>query len=329
MTEQRNQLIDLLRVFSAFIIAVYHFTLHHSATETLFPAYEANQLFFRILASSVLTFFVISALVIPLQLIKNDYRLSHYPAFLLKRFLRVYLPFTVAILLIILVDLAFQVKNHQALTVDFRQLFANLTLSCEFVHRPWYSTIFWTLSIEIQFYLFIGLLFPLIKKYELKAVAVIFILGESVHFLFNDSRFLWYYTPYFTIGFGLYLWYLEKLTNLHLIFFMLVTGGFILLINEQLTIWTAVLIPALFLALKTSRIPFYRAGKFTFSFYLIHGLIGGHFIYFTRSWGNETSVAITRIALAIITAAIASWVFYHLVEKQSMKWMRFIRYRKN
>jgi len=329
MTEQRNQLIDLLRVFSAFIIAVYHFTLHHSTTEALFPDYEANQLFFRILASSVLTFFVISALVIPLQLIKSDYRLSHYPTFLKKRLLRVYLPFTAALLLIILVDLAFQLKNHQTLTVDFKQLLANLTLSCEFVHLPWYSTIFWTLSIEMQFYFFIGIVFPLIKKYELKAVIALFVIGESVQFLFDDSRFLWYYTPYFTIGFGLYLWYLKKLTNLQLILFMLAVGGFILLINEQLTIWTAILIPALFLLLKNTAIPFYRAGKYTFSFYLIHGLVGGHFIYFTRSWGNEFPIAFARIVLAIVAASLASWVFYQLVEKQSMKWIRYIRYRKN
>lgn len=329
MSQQRNALIDLFRVLPAIAVGSYHFLLFSSEKESLFPALHEDQSFFWWFKTPVLLFFVLTAIVIPLHLEENRYQLSGYPTFFAKRLIRVHYPFVVLLILTVLTEVFFRLYNGQSVSIDWQRFISNITLTAEFTHIPWYNTIFWTLAIEMQFYLLIGLLFPLIAKFEWKSIVVLLIVGETLHYFINDSRFIWYYTPYLCLGLVFYLQLTEKISKGILYGLLVIMTALTACLHETATIWVMVVFPLLFLTLKHISPIWSKLSHFTYSFYLVHGLVGGHFIYFTSSWGNTLPMGIVRFILAFLIASAASWCFYHLIEKPSVKWMRTIRYRKN
>lgn len=325
---KRFQNLDLLRVIAALTIALYHFLLHKTPDYALFPQFKPDQPAFRIMADAVLIFFAVSAIVLPAHLLNNNYQLAAFPKFLGKRLLRIYLPFLAAVCAILLVDFAFHLKNHEPFHLDGKQLISNLTFSCEFTGIPWYNSVFWTLAIELQFYVFIGLVFPLIRKYGFTAVTAFFILGECATYFWEDTRLLYYYTPYFTIGFLLYLWLQKELSLIHTIISIGMVGIAIFGINEPITLWTIIVIPAIVIGIRKLPVWCSFGGKYSYSFYLIHGLIGGHILYFTRHWNNAPAIILLKIVVALIASAIVAWIFYRFIEQPSLKWGRSIRYNK-
>ncbi|MBI3239332.1 MAG: acyltransferase [Flavobacteriia bacterium] len=213
MSQQRNGFIDLFRVTAAFIVCSYHFLLFSSPKETLFPSLNEHQLYFEWCQPAVLLFFIITSIVIPIHLHENQYKLSGYPVFVTKRLIRVHYPFVVLMVLTVLTEMFFLWKNGQSISINWHQFVGNITLTAEFTHVPWYNTIFWTLAIEMQFYLLIGLIFPLIKRFEWKSIVVFLIVGETLRYFIQDSRFVWYYTPYLSLGFVFYLQLIDKLSK--------------------------------------------------------------------------------------------------------------------
>ncbi len=107
---------------------------------------------------------MISGFVIPLALHRSDYRFGNIGEFLLKRWKRLYPAFVAALFLAVgLWVLAGFVPGFQGarFKADYFQFLSNLTLTSEFAGHDWYVPVFWTLSIECQYYFLIGLSFPL------------------------------------------------------------------------------------------------------------------------------------------------------------------------
>jgi peptidoglycan/LPS O-acetylase OafA/YrhL len=329
MTQQRNALIDFFRVAAALAVGSYHFLLFESPKEMLFPSLNADQPFFEWFKTPVLFFFVLTAVVIPIHLRENRFQLSGYPVFMAKRLIRVHYPFMVLLVLTVLTHVFFLWQNDHPISIDWRQFTGNITLTAEFTHVPWYNSIFWTLAIEMQFYVLIGLVFPLIQRFEWKSVLGLLIAGEVLHYFINDSRFVWYYTPYLCLGLLFYLRLIGNISQQIFYGFLVVLLGLTACFHELLTVWVIVAFPLIMLTVKQISVIWSNLSRFTYSFYLVHGLVGGHFLYFTHSWGTDLPIAILRFILAFIVAGIASWGFYYLVEKPSVKWMRLVRYRKN
>ena len=329
MTPHRNILFDLIRVVAAIAIATYHFLLFESPKEKLFPALTSDQPFFDWLKTSVLFFFILTAIVIPMHLANNRYTLRDYPVFFVKRLMRIHYPFLIVVGLTVATSIFFLFKNNLPISFDLPQLIGNITLTAEFMHVPWYNTIFWTLAIEMQFYILIGFIFPFLQRFEWKALIVLFISGELLHFFINDSRLVWFYTPYFCLGLVFYLYIGKKITKPFLLGVIIACICSTAFFHEFISLWVIVVFSAFMLLVKHLSSIWSYFAQLTYSFYLIHGLIGGHFLYFTHAWGNTFPMAIVRFILALGSSVVAAWIFYHLVEKRSIKWMLLVRYRKN
>lgn len=329
MTSERIGLLDGLRAFVAFFIALYHFLLYSSNGHALFPALSENQLAFKLIRDLVIVFFILSALVLPIHLDRCNYNMRLFFRFLIKRLTRIYLPFLIVVGCTIAVDMAFRLKNGLSLSLDLRQFISNITLSCEFTGEKWYNPIFWTLAIEIQFYLLIGLLFPLIRRYKTIAVALVCIAGCALMAVAYDFKYLYNYTHYFTAGFLLFFWQKQWLSTVHCL--LLIASMMLIMgltgIGDALWIVGATTLVILFVK-QTPRF-LARIGHLSFSFYLIHGLTGGHVLYFTDSWGNAFPIALLRILLAMVIAGIAAWIFYKLIERPSLQLSQKIRYKNN
>jgi len=329
MTLHRNILFDLFRVLAASAVAVYHFLLFESPKEKLFPFLVSEHPFFNWLKTVVLFFFILTAIVIPLHLANNRYTPRAYPVFFVKRLIRIHYPFLIVVGLTILSSIFFLLKNNLPISLDWKQLIGNITLTAEFMPVPWYNSIFWTLAIEMQFYILIGFIFPFLQRFEWKALIVLFVSGELLHYFFNDSRLVWFYTPYFCLGLVFYLYIGKKITQSFLLGAIIAFIGTTACMHEFVSLWVIVVFSFFMLLVKHLSSIWSYCAQFTYSFYLIHGLVGGHFLYFTHAWGNTLPIAILRFSLAFGSSVAAAWLFYHLVEKQSKKWMLLVRYRKN
>jgi len=329
MSAARFQSVDALRAVAALLVVMYHFLLFSADGIALFDGLQESQLLFEVLKTVVLTFFILTAMVIPIHFDQNAYTLRNYPVFLLKRLIRVHIPFLAVVFLIVLTEQGFLLYQSKPLTVDYFKVFANLTLTAEFFHVRWYNTIFWTLAIELQFYLVIGLVFPWIKKHGLTGTGVFFLCGELLHYCWYDSRFVWYYTPFFTLGLLLYQRIAGRAGAVVIVAGTAILTGCIYLLHDPFEAPVVIITLLLFLLVKNTPRFLSAAGKYTYSLYLVHGLFGSTFLYFTRFWENSTTVSILRLCCALLLAFAGSWIFYTVVEKRSVRLTHRIKYGKS
>jgi len=128
----------------------------------------------RILKSSgtygylgVQVFFVISGFIIPYALARANYRLRDYCTFVFKRMLRLDPPYLVVIALIIPLGYLSAMTpgfNGPPYHVSLSQVMLHFAYLNAFFKGNWLNPVFWTLAIEFQYYLMVGLLFPLISS---------------------------------------------------------------------------------------------------------------------------------------------------------------------
>ncbi|RZK24251.1 MAG: acyltransferase, partial [Flavobacterium sp.] len=123
----------------------------------------------------VTIFFVISGFILPYSLYKKQYQIKDFFNFILKRSVRVDPPYWCCILLLfILTPLPFSDFN-------FRGILFHITYLVPFIKSAhWYSDIFWTLSIEFQFYILLGLLYPVFMKLPYYVSILIIVLVSAL-----------------------------------------------------------------------------------------------------------------------------------------------------
>jgi peptidoglycan/LPS O-acetylase OafA/YrhL len=167
ISTQRLAFADLLRGLAALTVALGHFTvLFLNAPDVVakitvaepiskigFPdALAKAYSFFDLASVGVAVFFLISGFVIPLSFEGASAR-----AFLLKRFLRIFPTYWVALatgVASVFVSAAFWSKQVSYTWVDY---FANVFLVADFFGRFDIPSVMWTLQIELKFYLLVPL----------------------------------------------------------------------------------------------------------------------------------------------------------------------------
>lgn len=277
----------------------------------------------------VCVFFLISGYVLFLHLERNNYQLKNYGQFLLKRVIRLQIPLLACILLILSINTTFQLYNNVPVNFSWSQFLANISLTANFVDEEWYNPIFWTLAIELQFYVFIGLTFLFIRKFPFPWLIGLGAIAFILNYNFHTQGTLVEFTSYFTIGIGLYLFHQKRLTLIHIL--ILCTIGITDFQMNQAPVYyvsSVVFIPIILFVNTRSKILEF-AGEISFSFYLIHGVIGGNFLYFTARHASQMWQKMILLLIALIISYAASYVFYLSVEKTSTRLVKRISYKKN
>ncbi len=130
-------------------------------------------------------FFVISGFVIPLSLYKGRYKIGDYFRFLYKRFLRLQLPYVAGLVFTLLL----MYFSYRLRSLPFPESPVSILKSIFYLHVPADNPVFWTLVVEVQYYFFIGLLFPFLIKFT-KAASLIILFLAILTFcilLFNQT----------------------------------------------------------------------------------------------------------------------------------------------
>ena len=274
-------------------------------------------------------FFVISGFVIPWALDRAKYSLHEYPRFLVKRIVRLDPPYLLSVLAYIILAAYFAHATHTKFPYTAVQMLLHLGYLNVFFGYLWVNPVYWTLAIEIQYYVLVGLAFPLIKKplwCWLFIAPVVLELG----ILMPSLKFIFRFAPYFLMGIAAFH---HRRGSISKAWFLLIVPvlGYLGGTGPLSLAWvtgTVCVIACMAIAFvdRPPPKPLLALGSISYSLYLMHGPVGytvASIIVRRLPWVP----AWIEMIVAIIASVVAAWVLYRFVELPSQRLSSRIRYR--
>jgi peptidoglycan/LPS O-acetylase OafA/YrhL len=324
MNENLN-VIDSLRGIAALSVCIFHFVLGHGNYLNEFPLLMYFSSYGWL---GVEMFFVISGFVIPYSMSRYDYNLNKLFFFLKKRIIRIEPPYIVSILIsVLLLGISKIFLNNHSFNFDFIQIILHLGYLNPFFGYDWIVEYYWTLGVEFQFYIFMGLVFPFFFRNKTTFFLTLILISLFPLLKDNFKTFLSYSTL-FCFGFVIYAYKLKLLT----FFETIITTFFICIIClyifkfEQTIIGLITTLLILFTPNFSNKTLQYL-GKISFSLYLTHDIIGGRLInLFIKSHYNEYPLLI--FLSGIFFAILFATLFYLIFERSSINLAKRIKLNK-
>lgn len=336
--------LDALRGLAALLVCWFHLTAFN------FPTPPGD--FYKLLRSSaqygwvgVEIFFVISGLVIPYALLRAGYRVRDYPQFIIKRLVRLDPPYLASIGLIIAVF--YWHARHtgtpfliEGAPVTWGRVLLHLGYLNVFFESSWLNPVFWTLAVEFQYYLIVGLIFPVLaspsRKLRLTALACL----SLPCLLFADppppgglpgGGFILKFTCLFLMG-AVTFQYMAGIIGRaeYLTLLLLFICGSVLTVGPVAALGGAGAAAGAVLYRRGGRAGDFF-GRVSYSLYLLHWLVGPVVLSLVASKLIDTS-ADSGKALALLcslAACVASaWLLYATVERPAQRLSSRIKYRR-
>jgi peptidoglycan/LPS O-acetylase OafA/YrhL len=323
----RVESLDFLRGIAACAVMLFHYTAATSISLS-----EDNPL--RMIGVyghfGVEVFFILSGFIIPYSLYRSSYKVNLIDKFLLKRMIRIEIPFLAIIgveVFLIYVSSLTPWKNGVSDRLDVYNIALHAGYLNGVLGKPWLIPVFWTLAIEFQFYLLIALLFPLfIQARFIIRVSAISGLG-FLSFALPQSYLFFSYGLFFLMG--IVAFQLKTGIIKYGEFFLLVLGIlFFLYIQRELlslVIVTFTLIVILFFKRNWRLSTFF--GMISYSLYLIHVPFGGRLLMLTQIYIYTEWVKTVLIVVYLVATIFVAWAFYLIVEKPSLGLSKSILYK--
>ena len=312
----------LLRGIAVLAVCFCHFGKPVS-TGTVFPE------FFKLLGEygkyGVHIFFVISGFVIPFSLDKAKYTIKDYFLFLYKRLLRLHPPYIAGLVFTLIIAAASYHSRHLPNPETPMTIFKSLF----YMHAPYDNPVFWTLKIEAEYYIFVGIFFALLTKFP-KPALIIGIPALALLSLTPITEYigLFSFITFFLIGTVGYLIYV-KAGNIiveYLVLLALVTFSFFHFELPASIVSSLTVLCILYFKRPVSSVLEFP-GEISYSIYLIHFPLGVKLInLLQRHVGLSYYWVIFFVALVV--CFIFAYVFWQFIEKPSAKLSNGVRYGK-
>lgn len=325
---ERIGTVDALRGIAALAVCVFHMTA--TTDPSFLPPGDALRAAGMFGQYGVEAFFVISGFVIPWSLSKRSYRVASYGRFVARRVVRLDPTYLIVIALTLLLNYASsQAPGYrgEAFRLDGVQVLLHLGYVNTFFGYPWLNSVFWSLAIEFQYYLFVGLAFPLLAAGSRYVRWATLGLLAGTPLLVPDRRFLFLYMPLFVAG----------ILTFHLHAALVGRRAFLAgLAATTVLAWVALGGGAAFVAAATALcIPFVKLsgrglaffGTVSYSLYLVHTLVGSRVINLSLRCDVPPAGKIGIVMIAIAASVGAAWLLWRFVEKPSQAWSTAIRYK--
>ena len=322
MTEGRSATVDALRGFASFAVCWYHLTdsfarggfLQRSGTIGWF---------------GVEIFFVISGFVIPWALSRSDYHLADFRVFVWKRVVRLDPPYLVSILLILAIGFSMAIRNGIAYSVSIPRLVAHLAYANVIFDLRWLNPVYWTLAVEFQYYLLIGLAYPWLNRVSFGSVLATALIVLLVALALPHPRYVFHHLPLFYMGVIAFYLRSGRLSAskavLLLVCFAVVSLGIVGHWQTYVGLATTLLI----MFANVSWRPLLYLGTISYSLYLLHYPVSNLSLAVTRKVLPPTeSSRVVGLFLALLTCIVAAHLFHRFVEHPAQRWSRGIANRK-
>jgi peptidoglycan/LPS O-acetylase OafA/YrhL len=319
---QRIGVINALRAFAAIFVAWGHFVTGQGKYLSLSGKYGYL---------GVHIFFVISGFVIPWSLYRSRYALRDYPRFLLKRNVRLYPPYLASIAVTVLATnfIMAPLLHLPRLTVTAQSLLLHFAYLNDVARVPWISVVYWTLAIEFQWYLLVGLMFPLLVTRN-RLVRLAGLAGMMLtYFAVGNDRLIFHSIPIFLVGVFVFQYRvglidLRPMVGLIAVMVLAMIGpiGWIV---AGVSVTTGMLI-----AFSTFHSPAAdRVGDVSYSLYLLHLPVGVTLIGCLSRWlPYSGSYMIVLDVVGLAACGLVAWIMYQLIEKPSQEMSSAIRFKR-
>ncbi len=275
-------------------------------------------------------FFVISGIVIPLSMIKSEYKLQYWGKFLLKRFARLEPPYIAGILIAIAY---FQIRkfipgtSSEDMMITYKELLLHLGYMVPFVEGArWAVPSLWTLSIEFQYYLLLSLIFPFALRYTparwmLYTLFLLFPLILPNHALFPS------HAPLFLLGIVYALWYTKSISGVECcIIIVLALTASLIFMPVSFSIVAALTLAVVHFATDYNNRWLAFLGMISYSLYLLHQSTGSAVINFLSHRFREDYQKPIVILIGYAVSIACSFIIYKLIELPSLRLSKSIRY---
>lgn len=322
-SRHRNNVVDAFRGIAILAVMAYHYTIRWP---DLYGYSHAYPQFLHVGKYGVHLFFVISGLVITMTVLRSANPIE----FAARRFARLYPAFLVcAVATFVLMQWGPEVFRRSWL--DF---LASLTMDARALGHNYVDGAYWSLAVEVKFYLFVALARWLLKDLFwlgllVLAVASLLPLGQGWNYIAISS---WW--PYFLLGMAGWFFVSEKRITASaclfvaslVLYFLNRPGG----LPVDMFIWGLAILMLLLLWWSPEWNPWpirilARVGLISYSLYLIHQYLGVALLAKLTSFGLP---GVAAMVLAAATMMSLAYLSFRLVEqpgnKLVMHWYRLL-----
>jgi len=193
---------------------------------------------------------------------------------------------------------------------------------------PWFQMTYWSLAVEFQYYLFVGLVFPLLAQKGLAGSLLMYLLFAIASLsLGHNHELLPHHLPLFLMGITVFRFKCSISNRWELALGMIFTAALAVVVEGSLEAMVGLASCGAILFVNASSRLLNFLGNISYSLYLMHVFVGqtvfGLAMKFPGSIGwMKWVVPWFALALAILVA----YSLYRLVEQPSKRWSAALRY---
>jgi len=316
MSNSRTYLysVQWLRGLAAIAVMLFHFS------EGYLPAASWAQQLFAFGGLGVPVFFMLSGFILPYSLDQKGYRLQDFGHYFKRRLYRLepayLLSVATALALAALAAYFFPPSNF---VWSWSRLFLHLGYLIPFVEgQTWLNPVYWTLAVEFQFYLFLGLTYPWLKDpLSPKAWPILGLLFLGP-WLYGSPVFFPFHAPLFLLGLLYYYWRKAAVPKAILLFLM---GSVVLFLGFRRPDMPWILLGA-FLLLEAPNRPSALAdflGHASYPLYLFHNIIGASVILHLLAPRFDGSWRLLLVLGTALFCLLFSYAVYYFMERPILK----------
>ncbi|MEK6749921.1 MAG: acyltransferase [Pseudomonadota bacterium] len=204
--DQRLYELDFIRFTAALMVVFFHYTFRAFITgDYTAVRYDALSVISKYGYLGVNLFFIISGFVIVMTALDRDWR-----QFLVSRLVRLYPAYWAAIIATTVAILSF---GDAHFSISLKKFLVNFTMFQEWVGVDSIDGVYWTLMIEMKFYLMVLVVIFAKKMDRLPKLLLGWLLISALYLLFPhtkfgyilDAIFIARWSPYFIAGVALFL----------------------------------------------------------------------------------------------------------------------------
>lgn len=282
----------------------------------------------------VTIFFVISGFILPYAMHRAGYVISDYGRFWLRRIIRLEPPYLISVALCIALGGMFAALGGQPFHTSSLQVGLHLGYLNPFFHLRFLNPNYWTLVLEFQYYIIIGLLFPLVAhrsaavRFAGIALPVILALAAPIDHYALNSRFITGSICFFLIGIVVFQYRAGLISHRWLWLYL---GGLIVF-NWLLQSWISGIFAAgvglviAYCNFNLGRVMTFL-GAISYSLYLVHTPVGVGLIRLSRQWNLSSGERVMVFYVAVAASLGAALALWRWVEIPAMALAAHIRYR--